>query len=88
VAAPILDVDEDDGELAGGLESDELSAAADPEELVVADEPPPPPHAASAPITTTVATMRQATINRSVCIIKVPQRITQRLCRNVLITLR
>ena len=84
----MLDVDADEGELAGGLESEELSGALDPAELVAADEPPPPPQAASAPNTITVATARQATINRSICIIQAPRRITQRLCRNVLITWR
>jgi hypothetical protein len=63
----MLDVDADGGELAGGLEPDELSGATDADELVLADEPP-PPHAARAPITTTVASKRLATVNRSNCI--------------------
>jgi hypothetical protein len=71
-----------------GLESDELTGATDAEEVVLADEPPPPPHAVRAPITTTVASKRLATINRSNCVMQAPQRITQRLCRNVLITSR
>ena len=82
------DVDADDGELAARLEADELSGAPDAEEVLLTDEPPPPPHAARAPITTTVASKRLATINRSDCVMQAPQRITQRLCRNVLITSR
>jgi hypothetical protein len=77
-----------DGELAAGLESDELSGAPDAEEVLLAGEPPPPPQAARAPITTTAASKRLATINRSDCVMQAPQRITQRLCRNVLITSR